>query len=63
MQGITCCEATNVDYGTGTQEVQCPIPVTSKARMDDVVVAAAAKAPDLHVRQYQLHQTSSRGMC
>lgn len=62
MQGITCCEATSVDNGTGTPEVQCPIPVTSEARMD-VVVTAAAKAPDLHVRQCQLHQTSSRGMC
>lgn len=39
-----------MDHGTGTPEVQCPIaaPVTSEARMD-IVVAAAAKAADLHV--------------
>lgn len=40
-----------MDHGTRTPEVQCPlaVSVTSEARMD-AEVTAAAQAPDLHVR-------------
>lgn len=65
VQGITCCEATSVDHGTRTPEVQCPLAasVTSEARMD-AAVTAAAQPPDLHVsRAVPAAPASLRGMC